>query len=452
MRLARSATKQATSWLKRNVRGPFASLIAFFAVATLIDALLIQLLTPLMGQAARSCTWLLVVAGAWRAGVPGGIAAALIQIPTSLYVTYIAAGDSALVNDLLVRILPNACLQLLVGILIGRMHGLGDRLKLELVERKRMVELLRESEECYRMLFESNPHPMWVVESHTFRFLAVNDSAVQHYGFSADEFAAMTVKDLLLAEDVPLLLEYMSHPLPVFRHLPDWKHRKRDGTVIDVEIRVHEVSFQGYQARLVLANDVTEGKRAKERLEHQAMHDALTGLPNRALLQNYLEQAIASARRNQTSFAMLVVDLDRFKEINDTLGHPYGDIVLQEISPRFRQVLREVDLMARLGGDEFAIILPEADERGAALVTERLLAGIKVPFVLEDEPYDVGASIGIAVYPQHGEDPATLLRAADMAMYTAKKSAGGYVVYAADRIGGRTRAVPDPLRYIQTSG
>lgn len=168
-------------------------------------------------------------------------------------------------------------------------------------------------------------------------------------------------------------------------------------------------------------------------LEHIAMHDALTSLPNRTLLMDRLNQSIVSAQRRKRTLALLMLDLDRFKEINDTLGHQTGDALLQQVGARLRNVLRDSDTVARLGGDEFAVLLPNVSDtnalRIAAAIHERLE---KVYEVYEHSLY-VGVSIGLAVFPQHGETAETLLQHADVAMYMAKRSNSGITLYDVDR-------------------
>ena len=165
-------------------------------------------------------------------------------------------------------------------------------------------------------------------------------------------------------------------------------------------------------------------------LEHQALHDGLTELPNRLLLQDRLGQAILAAQRKHHQLALLITDLDRFKEINDTLGHHYGDLVLQQVAARMRSSLRESDTIARLGGDEFAILLPNvANEVDAVNAARKLLTALEQPIHLEDQSFHVGASVGVALYPQDGEDGATLMRHADVAMYVAKRSTSGFSLY-----------------------
>ena len=176
--------------------------------------------------------------------------------------------------------------------------------------------------------------------------------------------------------------------------------------------------------------DVTDRKKAEHELERQALHDTLTGLPNRSLLLDRLEQALRTARRLATPLALLVMDLDRFKEINDTFGHRAGDLLIGEVAQRIMADLRETDTVARLGGDEFALILPGADEGGAGHVAQKIIAALQRPFEIEGAAHEVAISIGIAVSPQHGEDVETLMRRADMAMYVAKTTPGGAAVYA----------------------
>ncbi|TQN41055.1 diguanylate cyclase (GGDEF)-like protein [Blastococcus colisei] len=174
-----------------------------------------------------------------------------------------------------------------------------------------------------------------------------------------------------------------------------------------------------------------------ERDRHQATHDALTGLPNWELLRDRLDQGLAAASRSDGEIALLLIDLDRFKEINDTLGHSYGDKLLCQVGPRLESVLREGDTVARLGGDEFAVLLPLVDGVGEAeQVAERLRAALHRPFDVgghdEDLALDVEASIGIVVSPWHGTDTEVLLRNADIAMYVAKELKAGAVVFQAE--------------------
>ncbi|MEN8801584.1 MAG: EAL domain-containing protein [Thiogranum sp.] len=164
-------------------------------------------------------------------------------------------------------------------------------------------------------------------------------------------------------------------------------------------------------------------------LEHQTLHDALTGLPNRVLLQDRLEQSIQIMKRNNGSMSLLLLDLDRFKEVNDALGHQVGDELLQQVGQRLEALLRDSDTVARLGGDEFAIVAPDTDNRQAALFSQKIARAIKDVFQVGQQNLYVGVSIGVAVYPQHGTDAGTLIRHADIAMYNAKRNNLDYRVY-----------------------
>jgi diguanylate cyclase (GGDEF)-like protein len=167
--------------------------------------------------------------------------------------------------------------------------------------------------------------------------------------------------------------------------------------------------------------------------ERQALHDNLTGLPNRKLLVQRAREAFGEAKANDSRVALFLLDLDRFKEINDTFGHQYGDLLRQQIGPRLRGILHTTDTVARLGGDEFGILLPTADSESAVAVAQQLLRVLEAPFELDGERVEIGASIGIASCPVHGTDTATLLRQADVAMYVAKRGESGIVVYTAEQ-------------------
>ena len=166
-----------------------------------------------------------------------------------------------------------------------------------------------------------------------------------------------------------------------------------------------------------------------DELEYHALHDELTGLANRKLLSDRLEQSIHNAHQQRASFAILVMDLDRFKEVNDTLGHEVGDILLQKVAQRLTNLLREVDVIVRLGGDEFAVLLTTATEEQAVKIAEKIVTDFNKVFTINDTPLYIGVSIGIAVFPQHGITSQALQQRADVAMYVAKRNKTGYTVY-----------------------
>ena len=205
---------------------------------------------------------------------------------------------------------------------------------------------------------------------------------------------------------------------------------RQDGSTFAMEVEHGELKLGDRKLTLAFVRDVSERKAYTEGLEHQALHDGLTGLANRALFGEHVLQALASANRKGEPRAVLVIDLNGFKQINDTLGHDQGDDLLKQIGERLVAALRETDTIARLGGDEFAILPGGAtDLAGAAALAWKIEQTCKPGFVLEDEVVHVSASIGIALFPDHGTTTAELLRCADAAMYVAKRSGSGHAVF-----------------------
>ncbi len=209
--------------------------------------------------------------------------------------------------------------------------------------------------------------------------------------------------------------------------------RRPDGSQYALEMEVMPVPGRGASPYWVaILRDVSERRQHLAALEHQALHDALTGLPNRLLLDDRLDQSIRAAEREGASFAVLLIDLDRFKDVNDTYGHAAGDALLAQVGPRLRGVLRSVDTIARVGGDEFVVVMPAAGRaEDVGRTAEKILETLETPFPVEGHSTEISASIGIALYPDHGADGLHLMRAADAAMYMAKRSSKAYAVYSA---------------------
>jgi len=207
--------------------------------------------------------------------------------------------------------------------------------------------------------------------------------------------------------------------------------RRNDGSEFELDVKLVPVVENGKLTHWVaFLRDVTETRNQLLLLRRQATYDGLTDLPNRTLLLERLEKAIETARAEKTIAALLLMDLDRFKEVNDTFGHHFGDMLLKQIAVRLRAQLHANDTLARLGGDEFGLVLTRASDAGdVAAVARRILDSLQQPFAIDRHLLEVAASIGMAIYPTHGTDARTLLRRADVAMYAAKETNIGYAFH-----------------------
>lgn len=188
---------------------------------------------------------------------------------------------------------------------------------------------------------------------------------------------------------------------------------------------------------VAIYDDVTKERQVEEKLHYLAHHDVLTGLPNRTLFADRFQQALATARRDDTHLALMFLDLDKFKPVNDEFGHDVGDLLLKEVAKRMRDCVRESDTVSRIGGDEFVVLLPAIQaESDAMLVAEKILGALNQPFELANHCIRISASIGVAAYPEHGNDETTLTKSADIAMYNAKNGGGNRArLYHPDMLG-----------------
>jgi diguanylate cyclase (GGDEF)-like protein/PAS domain S-box-containing protein len=302
------------------------------------------------------------------------------------------------------------------------------------IDRKRAQVALRESEEKFRTLADTAPAAIFIYQGS--RFLYANEATAAISGYSREEFLAL-----------PSFWEIL-HP----EHREEVQRRglaRQDGEAVPsrYEIRILRkdgderwldysagvVEYGGKPAVMGTAFDITERKRAEAQIASLAYHDTLTGLPNRLLFNDRLAQAILQAQRRGRRLGVLFLDLDRFKVINDSLGHSVGDKLLKALARRIAITIRGEDTVARLGGDEFTLLLPNVGRaEDAILVAEKLLEGMRRPVRIDDSELFVSASIGISLFPDDGGDPETLVKNADTAMYRAKElGRDNYQLYAA---------------------
>jgi diguanylate cyclase (GGDEF)-like protein/PAS domain S-box-containing protein len=421
----------------------------------------------------------------------------------------------------------------------------------DVTARKQSEESFIRSQVQYRLLFDSNPIPMWVFDRDTLRFLAVNRSAIRQYGFTEEEFLRMTIAEIRPPEYVSEMLSDVAKRTRGLQKPGAWKHRKKDGAILDVEVVCHDLDFQGFEAMLVAAYDVTEQHRSRETIlfktalleaesettidgilavderdrivlinkqfalqfdvpdeilnsgddlllrnyslarienpgtfleriryfnEHPdeksrdeirlkngrtfdrysaplidskgqhrgriwyhrditerkaaeaqvqflAYFDALTSLPNRTLLKDRLSNAVAGLQRRNEKVAVLFLDLDRFKIINDSLGHSIGDQMLQVVAERLKECVRDQDTVARVGGDEFIVVLSGVKEPAdAAVIADRIVNGMTDRFIIDGHSLSTSCSVGISMAPEDSFDCETLIKYADQAMYSAKET------------------------------
>jgi diguanylate cyclase (GGDEF)-like protein/PAS domain S-box-containing protein len=280
-----------------------------------------------------------------------------------------------------------------------------------------------EREASFRLLFDGNPVPMIVCGLDDERILGVNDAAARHYGYSRAEFEKLTIRKLQAFEAEPPWAGDRSSDEQAAR---TWKHVRADGTLIDLAIYLRHLVYGDQPAVLLALMDITERKRAEARLAFMAQHDGLTGLPNRNLLRQHMDDILLHTRRSTEKVAVLVLGLDNFKAVNDTLGHAIGDKLLRGVAKRLRSTLREEDRLARLNSDEFAIVQSGLRRpEDAALLSRRLLQAIGEPYLLDGNSIVIGASIGIAMAPGDGDESEKLLKNADMALSRAKNELRG---------------------------
>lgn len=331
------------------------------------------------------------------------------------------------------------------------MADLGSQIG-QFIERRRAEDELRSSGERIRAVLDNVADGIVSLDDRLM-IRSYNPAAERLFGYTTEEVIGKEF-GLLIAEPYrtelkPRLRSYLQ---PQKREALLGSHeadgQRKDGATFPMEFNVGRLGA----GRLLVGSlrDVSERKAETEALQYRALHDALTGLPNRTFLRERLEEAVRVGEREMKPYAVLLMDMDGFKGVNDSLGHQAGDQLLQQVAGRMRGVLRKADTVARYGGDEFAVVPWGAtDVPRAVLIAEKILQAIQQPFTIEGSPVNVSISVGIAVYPQHAEDGEALMRRADVAMYAAKRAKSGYSVYAAGQEDDVVPGVPliGKLRY-----
>jgi len=289
--------------------------------------------------------------------------------------------------------------------------------------RKQAADALLESEQLYRSVINTAAEGFWMIDSQL-RTIEVNDSLCKMLGYSREEMLGKTPFDFVDEENLKIFKEQTAK-------IPGTSHRNYDIVLKakggkDVYTRFNATTIRdlsnNYINSFAFVTDITEYKQAEKMLNYMAYYDALTDLPNRTLLNDRFKIAIAHARRNNEMLAVLFVDLDDFKNVNDTYGHAIGDQLLKGFAKRLKDCLREEDTVARLGGDEFILLLSGIRHpEDASKAAQKIISALETPFIYEGHELHVTSGIGISLYPRDGEDSQTLLRKGDTALYRAKE-------------------------------
>ena len=298
---------------------------------------------------------------------------------------------------------------------------------------RQAAQALRSSEERYRRIVETAFEGVWIIDSDN-KTTFVNGRMADMLGYTLEEMLGKPVLTFMDADAQAAFVANRDRRQLAYQAEHEFRFRRADGSELWVllEASPDRDAAGNYLGSLAMVTDVTERRRAQKALEHQTRHDALTGLPNRLLLGERLAEALTSARSAHHQVGVLVLDLDHFKEVNETFGLLAGDRLLEQVGPRLQSQIRTGDVVARLGGDEFAVLLLETDGTAATTLAARLLDALQLPFEVQGQHLDVAASIGIAIYAEDGDDAGTLLRHADIALFVAKQARGAFVRYAAE--------------------
>ena len=299
------------------------------------------------------------------------------------------------------------------------------------VHSQQVQEALLRSERNYRELTETIHDVIWRIDAQTLTYLYVSPAVQRLLGYAPAELVGQPLGHILSAESGPwaeCLRELYDAGPPQEDQAPNYRldelqHLHRNGMAVWSEVTTTLVrnSTSGAMEFHCVSRDITARRQAESQLEWLAYYDRLTELPNRTLIHKLIAQVIAAARRESEPVALLLLGLDRFKTINDSIGYATGDAILQEVAHRLKQQLRDTDLISRIGSDEFLVVLPGAGSTAAAQLCERLQEAIRIPFCLNQQTISLTTSIGVALYPLDGIDQEALVRKADTAMSQAKR-------------------------------
>jgi len=291
-----------------------------------------------------------------------------------------------------------------------------------------LVSLKNQKDELLQLV-EYSSNEIYIVDIHNFNYLYVNKGACKALGYTKKELLGMSIYDTnpsLTPETVKTLMQKLRRK---HHFINRTIHKRKDGSTYHAQAYIHPIRYKSKNAYVIFDTDISETienetllQQKSAELQHQAHHDHLTGLPNRTLFKDRLSQAIISSKRHEKEFALLFIDLDKFKTINDTLGHNVGDKVLIEASSRLQQCVRDEDTIARLGGDEFTIILQDIKNiQDVSNISQKIVTEMREPIIVKEHSLYISTSIGISLFPKDASSSDELIKYADTAMYKAKE-------------------------------
>ncbi|WP_052353819.1 sensor domain-containing protein [Neobacillus jeddahensis] len=301
----------------------------------------------------------------------------------------------------------------------GKIIGVYGIIK-DLTQHKKAQKDLMEAEAKYRILVENSLVGVYIILEE--KFVYVNPRLCEIGGYSRNELMELNLVDTIVPEDIPIVLETIKKLSLNEISTSTYQYRaiRKDRSIVYLEIFASKIEYNGKAAIIGTVIDITKRIRTEKIIKHMAYHDQLTGLPNRYLFCEKINDVVRNSKEFNKHFAILFMDLDRFKTINDTLGHELGDRLLIEFGKGLKSCIKATDIVSRYGGDEFAILLPDSNAIRALKVSGKILAHFSVPIELDPHEILVTPSIGISIFPEHGENFDTLIKNADLAMYHAK--------------------------------
>jgi diguanylate cyclase (GGDEF)-like protein/PAS domain S-box-containing protein len=391
--------------LRQRLRRAWLILGGYFALFILVE--------PIIGPFVSITAFLPALAWALLLGRYAGLLLGIMLFIPNYFLIFLLGGDMARNAPFLGG---GHLLIAAVSYVVGSMHELRGQLAHQLAERAA-------GEARYRALFD-HTHDAILLLDLDLKIEAVNDRAARMLGFSVDEMVGMHHHNIVLEEERSELKDRLQQLLSGER-LPIYERTflRKDASQIRVEVDAALIFDSDGHPHYVqsICRDITDRKRAEEKLYHQASHDALTGLYNRLMFYELLQQAMERAKRNEQKVALLFMDLDGFKQVNDTLGHAVTDRLLQEVASRLKSRMRASDPVARIGGDEFVIILEGIQSRAAARdIAASVEQELGLPYYMDGNKAFVAASVGVALYPDDTLKPDELVGLADERMYAIK--------------------------------